>query len=334
MIYMNYFRKLMKKVLGRKKKKLKNIEREAAIAAGVRLSVAPETEPGYAGPHWMTELRSKYKPSSKLVLVDGRVPLVWWVKSPNFGDLLSPWLVGRMTGRSVLYGKGLPKNYVSTGSILRHVEAGSVVWGTGSFGPEPSTQVCNTAEYLCVRGPLTRSKILDFHGTCPKLYGDPALAAPLFYWPDVKVTHEYGIVIRWSEKRWKELESTEEIKIIDLATGDIDATIKAMLSCRKIASSSLHGLILADAYGIPNAWIEAGKELGGSRPKGGEYKFYDYFISVGKLRAAQLMRIEGHRPDVSHLDFSDSKMEFDYQKFLDACPFLEQNEPSDNVITR
>ena len=69
---------------------------------GERLSV-PENEPEYAGPDHLRELRDSYRPADDLPLVDGRVPLVWWTDTPNFGDLLSPWLVGRIARRPVVF---------------------------------------------------------------------------------------------------------------------------------------------------------------------------------------------------------------------------------------
>ncbi len=44
--------------------------------------------------------------------------------------------------------------------------------------------------------------------------------------------------------------------------------------CEYILSSTLHGLIVADSLGIPNAWIES-PDL-----TGGRFKFDDYYSSL------------------------------------------------------
>lgn len=44
-------------------------------------------------------------------------------------------------------------------------------------------------------------------------------------------------------------------------------------SCEYIASSSLHGLIMSEAYDIPNLWIELSGKL-----MGGHFKFHDFFF--------------------------------------------------------
>ena len=48
---------------------------------------------------------------------------------------------------------------------------------------------------------------------------------------------------------------------------------------RQILSSSLHGIILSDAYGIPNCWVEFSDDIDKS------FKFNDYYLSVGKERS-------------------------------------------------
>jgi pyruvyltransferase len=104
--------------------------------------------------------------------------------------------------------------------------------------------------------------------------------------------------------------------------------IRDLMSCRAIASSSLHGLILADAYGLPNAWLDSDAGGGGSRPGGGEFKFYDYFASVDKLRHSQTLdltseQLTGGRLH-DRLDFDSADIAFDHVRLLDACPFLRR----------
>lgn len=70
----------------------------------------------------------------------------------------------------------------------------------------------------------------------------------------------------------------DEILIIDLAHYDKwTDVIDKICSCKCILSSSLHGLIVSDAYQVPSCWIElTGKILGG------HFKYYDYASSVGR----------------------------------------------------
>ncbi|MDO6709135.1 hypothetical protein Q4567_00235 [Aliiglaciecola sp. 2_MG-2023] len=69
--------------------------------------------------------------NDNLLLEGDKVPLTYWVQSPNFGDLLSPWLFSKLTGKEtklVRVGpdpdKELLKNptYISEGSIISRVQ--------------------------------------------------------------------------------------------------------------------------------------------------------------------------------------------------------------------
>ena len=272
-------------------------------------------------PAALTAIASEYE-VGEVLEQDGALPLTWWVRAPNFGDLLSPWLIGRMTGREVVFADKTRPHYIAVGSILKRVSPQSVVWGSGSFGNENRDQLVPEATYTAVRGPLSRARLLDVGATVPEVYGDPALLTPLYYRPKVKKTHDIGIVARWSEKRWAQAKLGPGVKLIDLGTDDVEGVIKEMLSCRQIVTASLHGLIIADAYGIPNAWVLS------RTAAGGEFKYLDYFASVDKFRLPQGVKIKGREVTVaylrSRLDFDARPITFDFRKLLDACPFLER----------
>ncbi|WP_051681546.1 polysaccharide pyruvyl transferase family protein [Cellulomonas sp. HZM] len=256
-----------------------------------------------------------------LLRPDGSVPLVWWDNHVNFGDLLSPWLLRKMTGREVTLATKDEPAYVAVGSILGRAGDQSIVWGTGSFGTEAGARVTPHARYTAVRGPLTRAKVLHAKGRCPEVYGDPALLAPLYYLPDIKPTYEVGVIVRWSERSWAEAEVGPGVRVIDYGSGDIERVIDEMLTCKRIVTSSLHGLIVSDAYGIPSAWLASGT------PRGGEFKFHDYFASVRKHRypvrfdpAAQPLTVEVLKEAFT---FDARPITFNYAKLLRAAPFLK-----------
>jgi hypothetical protein len=49
-----------------------------------------------------------------------------------------------------------------------------------------------------------------------------------------------------------------------------------LTSCRRIISSSLHGIIFAHAFDIPAAWVKISP-----RVIGDGFKFFDYYSSIG-----------------------------------------------------
>jgi pyruvyltransferase len=294
---------------------------------GEELSSGPSQEPDtLGGADRYGRLRDRFRPAEDLPLADGRVPLVWWTDAPNFGDLLSPWLVGRMTGRPVVFAPQRGPSFIAVGSIVTRARSRSVVWGSGSFGSERRSLFNGGADYRAVRGPLTRSRLLDVKIGCPEVYGDPALLVPMYYWPEVEQTHEVGIVIRHSEHLWRDLDADPSVKVIDFGSSDIESVLREMLSCRRIVSSSLHGLVIADAYGIPNAWLGTDGRVGGSRPNGGEFKYLDYFASVDKVRRPNQVDLASSSWTAESLaeafEFDDRPIAFDAEALLDAAPFV------------
>lgn len=273
-----------------------------------------------------SDVLDSYRVADDVLDLDGRVPVHYFTYTPNFGDLLSPWIVEKLTGREVVLADREQPHYTVIGSILNECTDSSIAWGTGTYGSEGVRELSRNMRITAVRGPLTRSKLAADHGfglAVPEVYGDAALLAPLVYRPDVTQTHEYGFVVRWSERRWARAKYGPDIKLIDFARTDIEEVIRDLLSCRKIITSSLHGLIVADAYGIPNAWLASGT------PRGGEYKFYDYFASVKKFRtpqrfdAAAADRVTGELLEEA-FTFHGDPIDYDPRPLLDACPFLKR----------
>lgn len=264
-----------------------------------------------------------------VIEVDGKIPLNYFTYRPNFGDLLSPWLVKKMTGKDVVVADRAKPHYVVIGSIINQGTDQSVIWGSGTYGTEGKSEVSPKARYTAVRGPITRAKLGASKGfgiKVPEVYGDPALLLPLYYMPKVRITHEYGVVVRWSERKWAVAKYGPGVKMIDLSRTDIEGVISDLLSCRKIISSSLHGLIVADAYGVPNAWLAS------DSPRGGEYKFHDYFASVQKLRRAQAFDPSAgpvtKKVLADSFVFSGEAITYNYRPLLDACPFLKRKDMS------
>lgn len=278
--------------------------------------------------------RTKYSPADNIVLSEGEIPLTWWNVTPNFGDLLSPYLIEKLTGknahlvdnrpggnRTFLKLSKQPFSYLAIGSIISRTNSNSIVWGSGAFGTEGKKHLNKDAQYLAVRGPLTRN-LLRIHGIqCPEVYGDPALLMPTVFPGTGEKKYKLGIILRWSEADWHGVETESDVKKINLGTDDIEGTLQDIISCEKIVSSSLHGLILADAYGIPSAWLSS------TTPKGLEFKFYDYFISVNKIQKPQQFNFAVKHIDrtaiENKLEFFGKPIEFDADRLLKASPFLK-----------
>jgi len=192
------------------------------------------------------------------------------------------------------------KNYLCIGTLLdavNYANPQTVVWGSGVSGQERTFVHPNNI--LAVRGPKTK-EFCDRYGIdCPEVYGDPALLLPLVYKASppalpnregASKKYRLGIIPHVVDQQHpviREIKEkyADEILMIDLARYEKwTDVIDQICSCEKILSSSLHGLIVSDAYQIPNCWIELTGNI-----SGGHFKYYDYASSVNRKFVAPLI---------------------------------------------
>lgn len=220
------------------------------------------------------------------------IPLFYWSSivfenkaKENYGDLLSAYIVEAISKKEVQFYNApkMRKSWflkkraylMAIGSIMSYTQPKARVWGSGIIAK--NIQFDN-AQFCAVRGPLSRKRVLELGYTCPKIYGDPALLMPLFYKDDTSKTHTLGIIPHYVDydKIIDWYAQDDRIKVIDLLTDDVLQTTNEILACDRIISSSLHGVIVAQAYGIPAVWVRFSDKLSGDN-----VKFEDYFLSVG-----------------------------------------------------
>lgn len=194
----------------------------------------------------------------------------WWTDGNNFGDMLSPELLEYATGtRPTLAGRDDTHKVLAVGSIMAVLREGDTVWGAGWHRNNQTTiHVPDGVRFLAVRGPLTRED-LSLSWECPKVYGDPALLLPRLY-----------------PKEPKRLYRTWVPHMVDTRTGLEDNTVTlqqpwrtvvdGILESSFVLSSSLHGIVCAEAYGIPAAWVPHHRVIGG------RFKFEDYLLGTGR----------------------------------------------------
>ncbi len=290
--------------------------------------------PGFRGhPAWRTAKALALDPLRRAavrVRYPNHLPLSW-CEGRNWGDALSPVLAGWLSGRPVLHVTGLHHHrHLVIGSILGSANERAEVWGSG-FIREDEKLIGKPRAVHAVRGPLSREKLLRMRVDCPEIYGDPALLLPRFYNPDVEKRHAVGIIPHYVDKGhpWLAHHAGDpQVKILDIETG-IREFVREVKSCEVILSSSLHGLICADSYGVPNAWIRFSDAV-----IGGDFKFRDYRRSIGAGEPESLVIGEEVR-----LDFLVSKAErhaikLDLRELLLACPFLSESlqEEIDQIL--
>lgn len=252
----------------------------------------------------------------------------------NIGDDINYYLIKELSHKRILnywdfFNLRKQPNFMVIGSIIGWMtNKDSIIWGSGMREPDNPLPAI-PRKVLAVRGPLTRKYLISQGVECPEIYGDPALLLPKIY-PLSFVNKKYliGVILHKNDlgnsiiKEFIERERNKARQIDIKHYKDWRQVIKEIVECEMIISSSLHGLILSDAYHIPNVWIKFSDET-----FDGSFKYLDYFASVKRP-------IDGPLVIRSRLDLSDllqykdsySPITFDAQKLLSVCPFIDKNK--------
>lgn len=245
---------------------------------------------------------------------------------PNWGDLLNDSLYKEITKSSGVWVDFTCDDsyYMSIGSVLEKATPRSIVWGSGfmyedsAVGTRPLDSSFNIK---AVRGPLSRKKLLQQCIQCPEVYGDPALLYPRFYNPSIQKKYKYGIVphyVDWDNEIIEKFKNREDegIKVINILNENVNQFVDEVLECEIILSSSLHGIICGDAYGIPSYWIEVSDNV-----LGNGFKFRDYFASVKRSDVKPYINKSDHIYDLSDLKLPKYEIDLDLDLLMAACPY-------------
>lgn len=221
------------------------------------------------------------------------MPTFWWDGHPNFGDALTPWLLPRY-GVVPVYRRPARARLAGVGSIIEFLpdEYSGAIWGSGLIRDVEVS--LPRARVLAVRGPLTRDRI----GAPPDVaLGDPGIL--LSRWLPAPTSPRQGIGLlphghhrgtAWVEGAARRL--GDEGTVIDVHQGP--ATVARQISrCRVLITSSLHGLVVADSYGVPAVWTTLAPAL-----DGGDFKFRDYEAAVTPGRTRYVDAAECLAPSV------------------------------------
>lgn len=192
----------------------------------------------------------------------------WFKGVPNYGDILTPFILKKI-GIKYKYSGQQTCDSLFIGSIAKLARPGVNIYGSGFI--RKADPVCPTANWHFVRGPLTRKMVVDSGGKCPQIYGDVALILPKFIKPSEKV-YDVGYIPHHVEHNL----FPHDRHRVPLLRLDVEKTTLEITKCRKVISSSLHGIIVAHAYGIPAAYVSLSNRLSGDG-----MKFADYYQSVG-----------------------------------------------------
>ena len=218
------------------------------------------------------------------------IVLAYPIGVKEIGDRLGPIAVQHATGRATVWTRPAPDEHLlASGSILHWATPLSHVWGTGLDPAEPIGEL-DGARIWALRGKLTYDLLK------PEIAGlrDVPLGDPLYLvgrrlaalTPSRAVTHRLGVVPQLADHNHPaiaHLRGQGGVLVLDVR--DPAPTFFArMMACEAIASSSLNALILAEALGIPNLWLDFGSDDDPARA----FPYQDWFSLADKPPTALL----------------------------------------------
>ncbi len=225
----------------------------------------------------------------------------YWRGKPNFGDALAPYILKRFSGVTADWDTISRADVIVTGSILEHVPPlwHGTILGAGRLYEGGYLHLhTGTAKVRAIRGPLSAKAVPgDF------ALGDPGLLADELVYVHHRDTG-LGIVPHHADKTlalnpaWYNDKWTTTV--INPRGNPLDV-VRAIGRCKKIVTSSLHGMIVADAFGIPRRF-EVNPHA--SSHEGGLFKFRDYSASIGmpfepgKTTEASRFRVEDRKHEL------------------------------------
>jgi hypothetical protein len=183
--------------------------------------------------------------------------------SANFGDEIGPMLV-RALAPADAHGSG---RLLSVGSVIHFGGRGDVVWGAGINGKVRQT-LQHPLDVRAVRGPLTRT-VLQGHGLeAPDVFGDPALLMPRLFEVPVGTRRDVLVMPNLNEQ-----DRVAGDRVVS-PLGDPIAIAAEIRGAGMVVASSLHALVIADAYGVPARPLVPEAEHA--------FKYLDYYAGTGR----------------------------------------------------
>ena len=194
----------------------------------------------------------------------------------NLGDTLGDVIIRFLLGqKNIDIDKTVSKtkHFYCVGSNIHGGYQDATIWGSGTFPKNKKRAFLQKhcgrkLDIRAVRGPLTRQLVL------PEVYGDPAILLPMIYNPVVPKSYERLVIPQFAEEVVFRKNHHHE-HMISMNTNDYKSVINEILASRIVYTSSLHGIILAEAYGVPAVFFRG-------LPRVLDFKYLDYYYSTGR----------------------------------------------------
>lgn len=154
---------------------------------------------------------------------------------------------------------------------------------------------------------------------CPDRFGDPGLLLSRVFPQNARAaTHRIGLIPHFVDlPAFRDIDLADGVRLIDV-TQPVEKVAAAIASCEATISSSLHGLIVSHAYGVPSMWCKSVEPIHGD-----DSKFYDHYgaLEVGPPEVAPTSVWRDHAT-VRVLDYASApSISRCVNDLVATCPF-------------
>jgi hypothetical protein len=309
----------------------------------------------------------------KLLNAKGEIKLTWVRHGKasngftNLGDGLSAFMVANLAGLPVVHTpfESDTTRMLAVGSIGHGAKKGhAVIWGTGCYRPDILVENVKSTTYdvLAVRGNISQECLNSVGIKAPACYGEPVWFLPAMFPEEVEKKYEVGLISHISDLKgggeysefkeaWAAFAIPPEFQssVVNINTwhkpdlGSMLDKLRLIRSCKRIASRSFHGMVIAEAYGIPCISISSNPGIPSGAFTLEQVKTEQVdkraleFLHSGKRRPIHFYGQRRIRPtDWAHLiktiDQIWSPIDYDPVPMLEAFPFDIPVDPLKNTI--
>ena len=225
----------------------------SAWAPAGRIEHLTASELGWAPAFEFYRADTNQKKSIDLLWTDGPKP-------GNFGDWLSPYVIHKLTSRSIRlvddYRLGGTKHLVAVGSLAPAVTKNSQVIGAGAARQD--SKMNTSAKYYSVRGPHTASILRQQGGPNVDAFGDLGFLLKKLYTPQKISLAADTLLVRHLNHKHLPIKlpaGMMELSIEAASPIDIENFVDTLYSAKKVVTTAMHCYIACQSYGIPCALV-------------------------------------------------------------------------------
>ena len=222
------------------------------------------------------------------------ISLQYFTGVNNVGDRLNPYLIRELFGLPVhLEVRPDRRRLIAIGSFIEAANELSDVWGTGAIGATSTIPSLRSEMIHALRGKHTHKRLRENGLVLADMpLGEPGFLVSLLRdYFDHRKQYRIGIAAHYVDRLHPWVQKLlADPGVVDLNVHrPVEEFLARLAECETVVSSSLHGLVLAEAFGIPNVWVQLSDKVVGDG-----FKFRDWFSLADHPQTEPISPVDGN----------------------------------------